>query len=248
MKWRLLRLDAYPAAMNMAIDEAIGEGIRDGTSPPTIRFYLWRPSAVSIGCFQELREEVDMEECGRQGVGVVRRRTGGGAVYHDQGGEITYSVIAPEAEMGSDIQASYRTVCGWVIDALGELDLEASYRPINDIAVRGQKISGCAQTRREGVFLQHGTVLYSIDRSMMFKLLKVRAEKFSDKGISDPASRVTSIAELTDATLSDLYHALQRSFCRGREWVEQPLSGAEWSRAVQLALERYADPAWTNSR
>jgi lipoate-protein ligase A len=248
MRWRLARFDTYNAAMNMAIDEAVSEAIRDGISPPTIRFYRWQPSAITIGCFQSIHDEVDLEECQRQSVDVVRRRTGGGAVFHDHNGEITYSVIAPESLMGPDIQASYQEVCGWVMDALRELKLEPEYRPVNDITVGGKKISGCAQTRREGVFLQHGTVLFSIDRTKMFSLLKVGALKNSDKAIPNPSAGVVSISDLTDVAQGDLYRALKYSFCKGKEWMEQPLKPSELERAILLARQRYADPAWTLSR
>lgn len=248
MRWRLLPFEAAPASMNMAIDEAVSEGVRDGTSPPTMRFYAWRPGAVSLGCFQSVEEEVDPEACLRLGVDIVRRRTGGGAVYHDPEGEITYSVIAPEGAMGRDINASYREVCGWVVDALGELGVHSEFRPINDIVASGRKVSGCAQTRREGAFLQHGTVLYSIDPQRMFKLLKVSKTKISDKDIAGLEDRVTALDRLTDATKADLLAALHRSFLRCKEWYEAPLSERERDRAAQLAKDRYANPQWTWSR
>jgi lipoate-protein ligase A len=232
----------------MALDEAVAEGIGSSTSPPTIRFYGWEPSAVSIGCFQSLRDEVDVEECRRQGVEVVRRRTGGGAVYHDRDGEITYSVIAPEEIMGQDITASYRSVCRWVMEALTALDLDPRFAPINDITVDGRKVSGCAQTRREGVFLQHGTVLYSLDRGKMFSLLKVAEGKLSDKGIATAEARVAAVSELTTATRTELLAALQRSFCQGKEWYEQPLARSEAVRAAELVRERYGRSEWTASR
>jgi lipoate-protein ligase A len=232
----------------MAVDEAVAEAVRSSRSHPTIRFYGWEPSAISIGCFQSLSDEVDVGECARQGVDVVRRRTGGGAVFHDRDGEITYSVVAPEGIMGGDIPASYQEVCGWVVDALTDLGLRPKYVPINDIVVDGRKISGCAQTRREGVFLQHGTVLYSLDRQKMFALLKVNKDKVSDKGISTPEARVTAVSELTSASRADLLASLQRSFCRWKEWYEQPLSPAEGARAVELARGRYARPEWTGRR
>jgi lipoate---protein ligase len=248
MRWRLLPFCRRPAALNMAVDEVVAEGIRSMDRPPTIRFYGWEPSAISIGQFQALQDEVDINECRRQGVDVVRRRTGGGAVYHDRTGEITYSVIAPEGLMGQDITASYRQVCGWVMNALIDLGLDPHYAPINDITVAGKKISGCAQTRRDGVFLQHGTVLYSLDREKMFSLLKVAKEKSTDKAIGAPEERVISVSELTPVTRAELLASLQRSFCRWKEWYEQPLSPSEAARAAELVRERYGNPEWTASR
>ncbi len=248
MMWRLLPFTKHRAAVNMAVDEAVSEAVGEGTAPPTIRFYTWEPSAVSIGRFQRIGDEVDLRECARQGVDVVRRRTGGGAVFHDSRGEITYSVIAPEEMMGRDIQASYREVCGWVADALGGLGIRAEYAPINDVIAGGRKISGCAQTRRQGVFLQHGTVLYDLDIGRMFSLLRVDRLKLSGKDIAAAEERVTSVSMLTGAGRAELLDSLHHAFCRGKDWTECPLSAAERSRASELARTRYDDRGWTFSR
>ncbi len=248
MRWRLLPLQRHGAAMNMAIDEAVAASVADGASPPTIRFYGWSPSAVSIGCFQSMEEEVNVDECHRLGVDMVRRRTGGGTVFHDEEGEITYSVTAPEDTMGRDIPESYRTVCGWVIDALASLEVEGEFVPINDITVRGRKVSGCAQTRRGGVFLQHGTVLHTLDVKKMFTLLKVDAEKLMDKGIASAEQRVTSVRELCGCSREELLLALQAAFVRGKEHALGELSEREVRMAQDLARTRYGDPGWTFSR
>lgn len=245
MRWRLLPFARYPAAVNMAIDEAISEAVAKGEVPPTIRFYTWEPPAVSIGCFQKVRDEVDVEECARRGVDVVRRRTGGGAVFHDSEGEITYSVIAPEDIMSKGVQASYREVCGWVIDALGELGVAAEYAPINDVIAGGRKISGCAQTRRDGVFLQHGTVLYDLDVERMFAVLRVDQLKLKDKAIAAARERVTSVRKLSGAEKAELLDSMQRSFCRGKDWDDGVLTSEEMTRASELARCRYGNREWT---
>ena len=113
--WRIIPLSENSAALNMAIDHAIYEAVAQNKSPPTIRFYAWKPSAVSIGTFQSMHDEIDIEKCNAQSVEYVRRRTGGGAVYHDNRGEITYSVIAPESMFPKNIIESYQVICGWVI-------------------------------------------------------------------------------------------------------------------------------------
>jgi lipoate---protein ligase len=248
MIWRVLPFEHHRAAMNMAIDEAICSGVGEQRSPPTIRFYGWTPSAVSIGCFQNILDEVDVEECRRQGVEVVRRRTGGGTVFHDHAGEVTYSVIAPELEMGKDILASYRRVCGWVIDALNDVGIAAEFKPINDITVNGRKVSGCAQTRRGGAFLQHGTVLHSIDTRRMFSLLRVDREKLADKGLASAEERVTSVSKLSNCTRDDLLSSLQRGFLRDKKFINADLTSHEVKLALELARSRYDDRDWTYSR
>jgi len=248
MKWRLIDFEYWNAWMNMAFDEAIGESVKAGSSPPTIRFYGWNPSAVSIGCFQSLQDEVDLTACQREGVDFVRRRTGGGAVYHDKDGEITYSVIAPEEIMDKDINKAYATICGWIIDALDVLELSATFAAINDILTDGKKISGSAQTRRGGVFLQHGTLLYNVNPTKMFSILKVGRTKISDKAISSYEERVTSILRQAKVPKDRVLLELRRSFTKGKEWESGTYTSAEKERARQLVLDRYSRQEWNSSR
>ncbi|MEM2109338.1 MAG: biotin/lipoate A/B protein ligase family protein [Candidatus Odinarchaeota archaeon] len=195
MSWRVIPLAVNKASLNMAIDAAILDEVSAGRSPPTLRLYRWRPSAVSIGYFQSIVEEVNIEACREKGVDIVRRMTGGGAVYHSYNGEITYSVILPEKyeNIPKDIIRSYELICGGIVNALGVLGLKAQFKPVNDIIVGGRKISGNAQTRRKGVILQHGTILLDLNIDEMFTFLKVSKEKISDKLIKSVEERVTSI-------------------------------------------------------
>jgi lipoate-protein ligase A len=244
-----MELEENNAYLNMAIDQAIMEGIKAGSSRPTIRFYKWMPSSVSIGCFQGMKDEVDIERCRELGVTYVRRITGGGAVYHDNGGEITYSVIAPESTFPKNIIESYRLICGWVILGLRNIGINADFAPINDIVVGGKKISGNAQTRRDGVLLQHGTVLYSIDVKKMFALLKVSTEKISDKMIKSVEDRVTGVVSInTSASQHDLYVALLDGFTYGKDYSIDKLSSPELERAKSLAKSVYSTDAWNLSR
>ena len=248
MKWRVVDFEYWNAWMNMALDEAIGDAVRSGKSPPTIRFYGWDPSAVSIGCFQSIKDEVDLEACRRMGVDIVRRRTGGGAVYHDREGEITYSVIAPEIMVQKDINKAYETICGWIVDALDLMEITANFIPINDILVEGRKISGSAQTRRGGVFLQHGTLLYNISPGKMFSVLKVGRTKISDKNIASFEDRVTSILRHAKISKDKVLQELRRSFTKGKEWEAGVYTEEERRRARQLVVERYSKDEWNFSR
>ena len=135
MKYRMIPFQYFNAYMNMALDEAIMEGVRAGTSQPTIRFYGWNPSAVSIGVFQGIQNEVNLDVAEKTGVDVVRRLTGGGAVYHDIQGEVTYSIIAPLEYFPVNILSSYETICDDIIYALEKLGINASYEPVNELMV-----------------------------------------------------------------------------------------------------------------
>ena len=252
-QWRLLRHGARSAYENMAIDEAILRSVTAQTSPPTLRFYRWQPSAVSIGYFQGIEQEVDLEACAARGVDVIRRLTGGGAVYHDYEGEITYSLAIPDDYPGipHKILDSYGILCQGLIVGLRSLGMPAEFKPINDIIVNGRKISGNAQTRRFRGILQHGTLLCEVDAPLMFTLLKVPNEKIRDKLIASVEERVTSIKRemgavdrerVTQAMIDGFAEALDIRFVPG------DLSDHEHALAQTLREENYATNTWNYKR
>ncbi|MFH1400362.1 MAG: biotin/lipoate A/B protein ligase family protein [Nanoarchaeota archaeon] len=249
MNWRLLPFQAASAAMNMAIDEAILESIAEGKSPPTIRFYAWRPSAVSIGVFQEAAKEVRLDVCRAKGVDVVRRITGGGAVYHDADGEITYSILAPESMFPKGITESYHLICGWIVDGLAKVGIEGQFHPINDVIAGDKKISGNAQTRRKKVLLQHGTILYDLDVDTMFDVLDVGPIKIKDKVITNVKQRVTSVRDLAPGVSKDeVLDAMRWAFLAEKRWSKAPLSDDERIVAERLARQKYGSKDWLMRR
>jgi lipoate-protein ligase A len=247
-RWRLIPFQYHNAAVNMAIDEAVAEAISFNEASPTVRIYGWRPSAISIGRFQSAEDEVELEECRRRGIDLVRRRTGGGAVYHDEEGEITYSVICPERLVSKDINASYRDICRLIITGLAAIGIEAEFKPINDVLVGGRKISGSAQTRRQGVFTMHGTVLFDVDPETMFSVLKVGRTKISDKDLTSFQDRVTSVRDVSEATLEELLLAMFNAFVEGKEWFLDDLGRDESARVEVIARDRYSNDEWNLSR
>ncbi len=238
----------------MAIDEAICRLRSQGKSPNTIRFYRWKPSAVSIGYFQLVTQEVNLDECARLGFDVIRRMTGGGAVYHAFEGEVTYSVIVNEDHLRipKDIIQSYELIWGGIVNGLESLGMHAEFRPVNDIDVGGRKISGNAQTRRWGVVLQHGTILLDTDARKMFTVLRVTQEKISDKLIKSVEDRVTSIRRETGKNLSfeKVTEALKKSLpaALGVETFPGRLSEDEKELARQLIEEKYSKKEWIFER
>lgn len=245
--WRVIGLNVYSAAQNMAIDEAVSAMVSEGRSPPTMRFYRWSPGAVTIGCFQCINDEVDLDACRRLNIDFVRRRTGGGAVYHDPEGEITYSVIAPESYFTKDIRESYREICFFIVKGLAMLGINAAFRPINDVIVDGRKISGSAQMRRQGVLTQHGTVLYGLNRKTMFSVLKPSKLKLSDKPVTSFEAGVTCVKELCGVSMEGLYNALLQGFTDGREWKFGTLTENELALAKDVAW-KYGSYEWNFSR
>lgn len=250
MKIRLLQTQHNNAFLNMAIDEAVLHHVAEGKVLPTLRLYGWQPSAVSIGYFQGLTQEVDLEQCKAHGVDVVRRITGGGAVYHDK--EITYSFIVPQNSMPSEILESYKKICSGVIQGLDYLGLKAQFAPLNDIIVNGKKISGNAQTRRSGCILQHGTILMNVDVKKMFSLLKVPNEKIRDKMIKTVEERVTSITHQVQKEIP--FEAVSSAIISGFEMALElelepdDLTESEKKLAEKLVHEKYSTQEWNFRR
>src|SRR5882762_5560893 len=141
--WRLLVTEPTDGATNMAIDEAVWRGRQAGTSPPTLRFFAWAPPTGSLGYGQPLGRDVDVEACRALGVGLVRRPTGGSAIYHDgRERELTYSVMAtaelvPERPPAGPVPA-------FCFARTGVFEIEAG----------GRKLVGSAQRRQGDSFLQ----------------------------------------------------------------------------------------------
>jgi len=251
-QWRLLHTENNSAYRNMAIDWAVLKANSEGKSPPTVRFYTWKPSAISIGYFQSLEEEVDLEMCKRHGVDYVRRITGGGAVFHED--ELTYSIVIPEKhpEISKNIMESYGRVCGAIIKGLNHLDIESKYAPINDIISNGKKISGNAQTRKSKTVLQHGTVLMEVDVDKMFSVLKVPDEKIRDKLISDVKQRVTSIKHLLGESLSfnEVAEVMKKGFEEefNIDLVEGNLTKEELEDTDRFEKEYFSSREWNHKK
>jgi len=250
--WRLLQTGSNTAFTNMAIDRAILEAHHHQLVPPTIRFYRWQPPAISIGYFQSLTEEVDLQACQRHGVDVVRRITGGGAVYHDT--ELTYSIVISENHpaISQNIIQSYERICHALIRGFQHLSIQSTFAPINDILVDGKKISGNAQTRKQGIVLQHGTILLDVDVDTMFAILKVPNEKLKDKLITDARQRVTSLRALLEREVSfdETASAMRQGFQEEFDVTLLPgdLTPAEHTYAKRYEQELFSQPAWNNRR
>lgn len=132
MEWRLIKDSYHTGFMNMAIDEAIMIAHREGLVPPTIRFYQWSPPAVSLGYFQDLKKEINVEACQDLGIDIVRRPTGGKAVLHDK--ELTYSFIIKESHplVNDSILETYKKISGGIIRGLSYLGIKADLVPLRE--------------------------------------------------------------------------------------------------------------------
>ncbi len=249
-KWRLLRIREDKGAMQMAIDEAMLLARAQNLVPNTLRFFTWKPPALTIGYFQSLEQEINDSKAKEFGIDVVRRYTGGGAVFHDA--ELTYSLVVPEKQISYEIVDSYGILCRGIIEGLRILGLESEFYPINDILAGGKKISGNAQTRKRGIILQHGTILLDVDVRKMFSLLKVSDEKIRDKMIKKVEERVTSLKnELgREVSLEELQDAIIKGFEKALniELIDGELSDKEMELAEKLYQEKYSTKEWSYLR
>ena len=148
--WRLLPFGSFPAGENMAIDEAVFRVVGRAGGPPTLRLYGWSSPAVSIGFFQDAAAEIDLAACRRAGVEVVRRPTGGRAVYHDD--DLTYAVVAPERNplFPASIVGTYQVISRGLVRGLAGLGLAAELSPGDEGSGAGTTGAGAGAERSPG--------------------------------------------------------------------------------------------------
>ncbi|HEX7325409.1 MAG TPA: biotin/lipoate A/B protein ligase family protein [Rhodanobacteraceae bacterium] len=244
--WRLIHAAPQLPALHIALDEVLTAEVAAGRRPPTLRFWEWESPCVVIGRFQSLRNEVDAGAAQRHGVEVVRRISGGGAMFMEAGNCITYSIYAPEALVaGMTFQESYAFMDAWVIDALHALGIEAWYQPLNDITSKAGKIGGAAQTRRGGAVLHHVTMAYDIDTAKMLQVLRIGREKLSDKATQSAAKRVDPLRSQTGLPRAAIIERMAATFRAQHGLANGSVSAAELARAESLVATRFATPEWT---
>jgi lipoate-protein ligase A len=245
--WRLIHEEPQDPALHMAVDEVLTEEVAAGRRPPTLRVWEWAAPAVVIGSFQSLRNEVDAEAARRHGVTVVRRISGGGAMFVEPGNTITYSLYVPDALVqGMSFADSYAFLDDWVLGALGELGVRAWYQPLNDITSDQGKIAGAAQKRLSaGAVLHHVTMSYDIDADKMLDVLRIGREKLSDKGITSAKKRVDPLRRQTGLPRAEVIDRMIAYF-RGRYGLTDDRLGAGELRAAEKRVAgKFGTEEWT---
>ncbi len=252
--WRLLKPETYNAFTNMAIDEAIMKARIENHVQNTLRFYCWKPSAVSIGRFQNIEKEVQLDNCRKHGVDVVRRITGGGTVYHDAEGEITYSMVANKKDLEApDITTVYAKIYAGLVEAVKILGLKADFNKGNvktcpNLIVSGKKISGSAQSHKRGVVLQHGTLLVDVKLEKMFTFLRVPWARTCMEVVGVAKRKITSVKKELGRNVSveEVEEALVRGFQKALniKLVEGKLTLYEKELSEKLCKEKYATDDW----
>jgi lipoate---protein ligase len=245
LPWRLLAPTPYPPLMNMALDEVLTERVGRGERGPTLRVWAWSSPCVVLGRFQSVRNEVNEEAAARHGVQIVRRISGGGAMFIEPEGAITWSIYAPESlAKGMSFAESYRFFDAWVVAALRELGIDAWYAPLNDIASAAGKIGGAAQARRANAILHHTTMAYDMNGALLREILRVGQEKLSDKGVSSADKRVSPLRQQTDLPRPAIVSHMVEQFGRWFGLSDDTLSPSELAEAEQRARDHFGTPEW----
>jgi lipoate-protein ligase A len=269
--WRFVNTGTADPFYNMALDEAIVKTVEKKGGPPTIRAYAWKPAAVSIGYFQNLLDVVDAGKCVRLGIPLVRRLTGGRAVFHDE--EVTYSVIAKKdhLEAGQSIQDIYRRIGQALVASLRYLKIKALLsRPTAhalprriaqspgpcfsstgryEVLVEGRKVVGSAQRWLGDVVLQHGSVLTGEGHLKIVQLLPAGQAAEREQMAQELRGKTISLGALLSRPVAytEVTGAL---FCGFGEILGVPLEkgrllAEEEALARCLVRERYGCPEWT---
>ncbi|MEH6993253.1 biotin/lipoate A/B protein ligase family protein [Neobacillus drentensis] len=273
--WRFIDSGNCSPSFNMALDEALLDWHSEGKIPPVIRFYGWEPATLSIGYFQKVDKEIDLEAVKAHGLGFVRRPTGGRGVLHEH--ELTYSVIVSEdhPEMPKTVTEAYRVISEGILKGFHQLGLEAYFAvPKTDeersalkdprsavcfdapswyeLVVEGRKVAGSAQTRQKGVILQHGSILLDLDEDKLFSLFKYPNERVKERMKSTFKNKAVAINEISPRRISleEAKEAFYKGFADGLniELESYQLTEEELAYVNKIAKDRYENDEWNFKR
>lgn len=273
--WRFIDSGNGSPSFNMALDEALLEWHSEGKIPPVIRFYGWDPATLSVGYFQKVEKEIDMDAVKAHQLGFVRRPTGGRGVLHEH--ELTYSVIVSEdhPEMPKSVTEAYRVISEGILKGFQHLGLETYFAvPKTDeerealknprssvcfdapswyeLVVEGRKVAGSAQTRQKGVILQHGSILLDLDEDKLFSLFKYSNERVKERMKKAFKSKAVAINAISPRriTIEEAKEAFYKGFAEGLNIDLEPyqLTDEEFAYVQKIAKERYESDEWNFKR
>jgi lipoate-protein ligase A len=245
-EWEIVRPGPLSPHMHLALDQVLAEEVGDGRRRPTIRFWDWASPAVIIGSFQSVQNEVDPENAQKYGFPVARRISGGGAMFIEPAGAVTYSIYAPiDLVQGMSFADSYAFFDEFAVQSLRDLGIEASYVPLNDIASPQGKIGGAAQKRLgNGGVLHHVTMAYDMDGARMAEVLRIGREKLSDKGTKSAAKRVDPLRSQTGLSREEIIEKMIGTFRGLHGLTEGALTDFELERAQELVETKFGTDEW----
>lgn len=226
-------------AFNLALEQYVFDSL------PRLEeyFMFWQNhNAIIVGRHQNTAQEINAAYVAQKGIQVVRRLSGGGAVYHDLGNlNFTYVVNAADS-----LRVDLRLFCAPVALALSRMGVSAQVSGRNDITIDGKKFSGNAQYVRDGRVMHHGTILFDSDLTVVSQALNVPAEKLSSKGVASVQSRVTNVKPYLpqDVTLPQFKQRLLAAMFEGSPMDHRPFTAGELQEVEALRQARYATWDW----
>ena len=244
MKWRIINEGEYSEAMHHAIDEVLTEKLEKGEINPTLRFWYRENPSVPMGRFQAFEDEVEVDYAEEKGIEVVRRLTGGGAMFAEPGNVITYSIYIPKDKVPEDFEESYEEMDRFAVEALREIGVEAEYAPLNDIEHETGKLGGAAQLRKEDAVLHHTTISYDLNTAEMLRVLRIGKEKLSDKAVKSAEKRVSRIKDHADIGRKEVIEKMIEKFIEDKEHEKSSLTDEEVKQARELAAEKFSSEDW----
>ncbi|MCQ4636252.1 lipoate--protein ligase [Anaerovorax odorimutans] len=233
-----LRNDSKDPHYNLAFEEYV---FRDFCKDDPVLLLWQNEPSVIIGRHQNTVEEINSDFISAGSIHVVRRITGGGAVYHDLG-NLNYSFLIPKAKADLD----FRAFTTPLVSALQNLGIQAEQTGRNDVTIEGKKISGNAQHYQNGILLHHGTILFDSDLDCVKQALRVKPGKIESKGIKSVRSRVANIRPYLkrDMTIEAFKAYLLEAFSQREDLRYYQLSDLEEKEVRRLADGKYRTHRW----
>ncbi len=244
--WQILHEPPVSPVMNAALDEVLTTAVGEGLRGPALRIWEWDRPAVFIGSFQSVKNEVDEEQLAARDAQLVRRISGGGAMYMEPEACITYALYVPgELVRGMSFADSYAFLDEWVLEALKALGIDAVYKPLNDISSPHGKIGGAAQKRLgSGAVLHHVTMAYDMDAEAMTQVLRIGREKLSDKGTASAQKRVDPLRSQTGLTREEIIEKMIAVFQQRHGGTVGEVTEGEYDAAERLVTEKFLTEEW----
>ena len=268
--WNFINTGSNDPYYNMAMDEALLNFVSRGEIAPVIRFYTWNPATLSIGYFQRIHRDIDVDKVKEKGYGLVRRQTGGRGVLHDK--ELTYSVIVPESHprMPSTVTEAYRVISEGLLEGFKHLGFDAYFaiphtkeerellkQPHSavcfdapswyELVVEGRKIAGSAQVRQKGVILQHGSLLQDVDVDDLFDMFKFKHDRLRDKMKTSFMDKAVAINDIADRhiTINEMEEAFAAGFQKALDLEFTPLElTTAQQNEVNTLIEKFKSDEW----
>ncbi len=210
--FRIIDTGLRSGRANIAFDQAMIDAHKAGHIPDSIRFLRFPPTAL-VGRHQALSQEIRLDYCRSNGIGVARRITGGGAIYFDEG-QLGWELVFSRSTLGiASLAELTRAICEAAAIGLRTLGVAASYRPRNDIEVDGRKLCGTGGFFDGDTLFYQGTLLIELDSAVMFSALKVPQAKLAKRELDAATQRVVTLSQLLGEDLPDLSTIRQALLC-----------------------------------